>query len=195
MRTYHELVVEVTRDVRRLREENGKSPCPVDCFDCCKNTATMAISEVEARSLQVGLDALPPEIRAHIGQKAERTIARIEALGHDVANITPEAGMDVLETLKGTPEAECPMLIGGVCAVYEHRPVICRVWGYPLDNGRELACCHKTFIGRRRDYTPLNYVHYWRRCRAMSEELGAVQKKPNCYVVRSLLSSASSRKN
>lgn len=195
MRTYHELVVEVTRDVRRLREENGKSPCPVDCFDCCKNTATMAISEVEARSLQVGLDALPPEIRAHIGQKAERTIARIEALGHDVANITPEAGMDVLETLKGTPEAECPMLIGGVCAVYEHRPVICRVWGYPLDNGRELACCHKTFIGRRRDYIPLNYAHYWRRCRAMSEELGAVRKKPNCYVVRSLLSSASSRKN
>ncbi|RKU26825.1 hypothetical protein C6495_16880 [Candidatus Poribacteria bacterium] len=195
MRTYGELVTDITRDVRRLRGEYGRLPCPADCFDCCKNTATMAISEVEARALQEGLDALPPEIRAHIHQKAERTISRLEALGYDVVNATPESGMTVLETIRGTPEAECPMLIGGVCAVYEHRPVICRVWGYPLDNGRELACCHKTFIGRRRDYKPLNYAHYWRQCRALSEALGAARKTPNCYVVRSLLASASSRKN
>ncbi len=198
MQPYHELVADVMRDVRRLREEYGTSPCPANCFDCCKNTATMAISEVEAQDLKLGLDALPPEIRAHICQKAERSIGRIEALGYDAANITQESGMDVLAVLKGTPEAECPMLIGGVCTVYEHRPVICRVWGYPLDNGRELACCHKTFIGQRRDYKPLNYAHYWRQCRALSEELGATRKTPNCYLVGALLgsdASASSRKN
>ena len=112
----------------------------------------MAISEVEARDLKVGLETLPVAIRSHIRQKAERSIRKLKAHGYDTENIMPDAGMKAIGVIKGTPEGECPMLIGGVCAVYEHRPVICRVWGYPIHNGNELACCNKTFIGKRRRF-------------------------------------------
>ena len=58
MQTYRELVDEINQDVDRLRKEYGGVPCPSDCFKCCLNTSTIPISEVEARDLKVGLDAL-----------------------------------------------------------------------------------------------------------------------------------------
>lgn len=188
MRAYHKLVKEIQRDVQRLRKAAGGTPCPADCFACCRNTATMAISEVEARDLKRGLERLSAPLRTHIRRKAERTVKKLKAQGYDAENIVPDAGMKAIEALKGTPEGECPMLIGGVCAVYEHRPVICRVWGYPIYNGNELACCHKTFIGQRRRYRPLNYTRYWNVCKRLSAELGASRKTPNCYLVLRLLS-------
>ena len=122
MEAYHELLDEIQRDVQRLREESGGVPCPSDCFSCCRNTATMAISEVEARDLKVGLERLPVQLRTHIRQKAERVIRKLEAHGYNAENIIPDAGMKAIGLIKGTPEGECPMLIGGVCAVYENRP-------------------------------------------------------------------------
>jgi len=187
MKAYHELLDEIQQDIQRLRDEYGRTPCPSNCFTCCHNTATMAISEVEARNLKLGLDLLPPQIRAHIRRKAERSIKKLKAHGYNVENIIPDSGMKAIGLMKGTPEGACPMLIGGVCSVYDHRPVICRVWGYPMHNGNELACCHKTFIGQRRRFRPLNYTYYWKICQSLSRELGATQKPPNCYLVPRLL--------
>lgn len=188
MKLYEELLNEIQRDVNRLREESGGVPCPADCFSCCRNTATMAISEVEARHLKSGLDALPAEIRSHIRQKAARSIRKLKMHGYSADNIVPETGMKAIEVVKGTAEGECPMLIGGVCSVYEHRPVICRVWGYPIQNAKELACCKKTFLGKRRLFRPLDYTRYWNVCQKLSTELGATKKTPNCYLVSRLLS-------
>ena len=188
MEAYYELVDEIERDVERLRNESGGVPCPSTCFVCCHNTATMAISEVEARDLKIGLQALPAQLRTHIRQKAERSIKKLEAHGHDMESIIPDIDMEAVSVIRGKPEGECPMLIGGVCSVYEHRPVICRVWGYPINNGNELACCHKTFIGQRDRYRPLNYTRYWQVCQDLSTELGATEKTPNCYLVLRLLS-------
>ena len=188
MEAYYELLGEIERDVKRLREASGGVPCPSTCFACCHNTATMAISEVEARDLKLGLDALPVQLRAHIRAKAERSIKKLEAHGHNIETTMPDTGMEAIGVIKGTAEGECPMLIGGVCSVYEHRPVICRVWGYPIHNGNDLACCHKTFLGKRNRYRPLNYNHYWKTCQNLSIELGATRKTPNCYLVSRLLS-------
>lgn len=188
MNAYHELLDEIQCDVERLRKAVGGVPCPANCFSCCRNTATMAISAVEARDLKVGLERLPAEIRSHIRQKAEQSIRKLKAHGYDAENITPEVGMKAIDAIKGTPEGECPMLLGGVCTVYEHRPVICRVWGYPIHNSNEIACCNKTFLGKRRRFPPLNYNRYWRVCQNLSAELGATEKKPNCYLVSQLLS-------
>lgn len=188
MKTYQELLSKIQRDVEVLRDASGGVPCPTDCFSCCRNTATMAISAIEARDLNAGLKELSPEIRSHIRQKAKRSIKRLAAHGYDAEKVMPDTGMKALSVLKGTPEGECPMLIGGVCAVYEHRPVICRVWGYPIHNGKELACCNKTFLGKRRRFRPLDYNRYWQACQTLSAELGATEKTPNCYLVSQLLS-------
>ena len=187
MKAYQELVTEIDQDVKRVREEYGRVPCPTDCFQCCLNTSTIPIGEVEARDLKIALDALPQQVREHILQKAQRTIKILEAQGWTPENMAKDSGMEAIEVVKGKPFGACPMLIGGVCSVYEHRPVICRVWGYPIDNGKELACCKKTFIGQHKNYEPVKYADYWQRCKKLSEALGAVQKTPNCYLVAQLL--------
>ena len=187
MNAYHELVAEINQDVEHIREEYGGVPCPSDCFQCCLNTSTIPISEVEARDLKTALDALPQEIRKHIRQKALQTIEVLEAKGYTSEKMVKDSGMQAIEVVKGKSFGECPMLIGGVCSVYDHRPVICRVWGYPIDNGKELACCKKTFIGQRHNYKPVNYADYWRRCKTLSESLGADEKTPNCYLVVQLI--------
>ena len=191
MHTYQELVDEINQEIDRIRNEYGRSPCPSNCFQCCSNTSTIPISEVEARDLKKGLDALPPEIRQHIRQKAERTIRELEAKGYTPETMVKDTGMKAIDVVKGKSSGECPMLIGGVCSVYEHRPVICRVWGYPIDNGQNLACCKKTFIGQSRNYKPLKYADYWQRCKNLSDALGAKQKTPNCYLVVQLIEDTS----
>lgn len=46
-------------------------------------------------------------------------------------------------------EGECPLLVGGLCAIYEYRPFICRSHGLPLlsmgDDGWELSHCELNF--------------------------------------------------
>ena len=203
---YAQLVVGIERQTQQLREQRGGPPCPSDCFQCCRNTATMAISAIEAQDLKIGLQKLPHEVQAHILKKAKRTIQHLEGLGYSAKDLIAENvsqanalleiaknGMEATNALKGSPSAECPMLVGGVCAVYEHRPVICRVWGYPINNGQELACCYKTFIGERRRFEPIDYAHLWRECRDLSEKTGMTQKTPNCYLVVRLLTESEVR--
>lgn len=187
MAQYQALVDEIDKDVDQLRRQRGSSPCPSNCFDCCRNTATIPISEVEGQYLKEGLSRLPSEVRTHILKKATRSIRKLEQSGYTDDKITLNVGMEAIEAVKGKPAGECPMLIGGVCSVYAHRPVICRVWGYPINNGNELACCRKTFIGQRRQFKPIDYHRYWRASRDLSEQLGAQQKTPNCYLVARLL--------
>ncbi len=187
MSKYKQLVSEINQDVDRIRQEYGRYPCPTNCFQCCNNTSTIPISEVEARDLKIGLDALPKQIRKHIHQKAQKTIKVLESKGFTSDSMTKDSGIDAINIIKGKSYGQCPMLIGGVCSVYEHRPVICRVWGYPIDNGNELACCRKTFIGQRRDFNPVKYSLYWQKCKTLSEDLGVFKKTPCCYLVTQLI--------
>ncbi len=81
------------------------------------------------------------------------------------------------------------MLISGICTIYEHRPVICRLWGYPIFNNNEVSCCRKTFVEVRDLVKPIDYNNYWRASRELSIALGKEKKTSNCYVIIDLLDS------
>jgi hypothetical protein len=70
MERYQALVDEIDKDVDQLRLQRGGSPCPSNCFDCCRNTATIPISEVEGQYLKEGLRRLPKAVRSHILKKS-----------------------------------------------------------------------------------------------------------------------------
>ena len=55
---YLHLIKEIDHQVQALQQQSGEHPCPTDCYDCCRNTATMAISAVEAQHLSIGLKRL-----------------------------------------------------------------------------------------------------------------------------------------
>ena len=56
---YQEIISEIERETLRFQEQIGGFPCPESCYDCCYNTATMRISEIEAQDLKIGLQKLP----------------------------------------------------------------------------------------------------------------------------------------
>ncbi|HOX42645.1 MAG TPA: YkgJ family cysteine cluster protein [Myxococcota bacterium] len=89
----------------RVRAEAGTSMrCAPGCADCCARS--LSLFPVEVQRLVEAARALPPGLRA--GVRARAALALRE------------------------PEAACPLLVDGRCAVYPARPVICRTHGLPL---------------------------------------------------------------
>jgi len=114
--------------------------CHAGCSSCCE--AWLTVSAVEAAELRAGLQALPPEARARVAERGMREQAR-------------EA--------EGATDARCAMLeLDGRCAVYAHRPLVCRTQGYalryPAGFMPEAAVRARTSTG---DVThcPLNFTH------------------------------------
>ena len=195
MISYLNLIKDIDDEIQALSQQAGGPPCPMDCFECCRNTATMAISLAEAQHLAIGLKKLPAQLRKFILKKAECSINTVEQEGYS-EEIILSTGVEVAKAIKGQIGGECPMLVGGVCTVYDHRPIICRVWGYPINNGHnssEIVCCKKTFINSKKRYQALPYSKYWNESKQLSTILNTKDYKnsnsrtPNCYLVRRLL--------
>ena len=96
--------------------------CRPGCGECCSQS--FAVSEIEGALLRAGLAAAAPAVRAAI-------VARAQA---------------------HAPGQPCPALdpASQQCALYEHRPRICRKYGIPLWNPErphELETCRLNFRG------------------------------------------------
>jgi len=184
LKEYRLLAKEVDEQIAHLRTQlGGQMPCTPNCYGCCITTATLPISEVEGLDLKDGLVALPESVRSYVRWKANRTIRKLKSLNYSLENIIPDSGNKALDAIKGSQEAECPLLIGGVCSVYKQRPILCRIWGYPMFNGDEVACCRRTFKGKRDKVKPIDYTHYWSEVKRLSKKLGADEKTPICFLV------------
>jgi len=190
LKEYYLLTKEIDKQTANLRTQvDQQTLCPPDCHGCCITTATLPVSEVEGLDLKDGIIALPESVRSYVWRKANKTIRKLASLGYSLENIIPDSGNKALDAIKGAPESECPLLIGGVCSVYKHRPILCRIWGYPMFNGDEVACCRRTFIGKKDKVKPIDYTHYWYEVKRLSKKLGTDEKTPICFLVISLLES------
>jgi len=180
---YREMLAEIDRRCAELRRRyNPRMPCGYECNLCCLNTATLFISAVEAFYLREGIERLPKEVRNAVFEGARRASRRILELGKHPRDLTRE---EAVEILRGRGEGICPLLIGGVCACYDHRPIICRLWGYPIDTGGRVVCCEKTFPPEKLDeLEPIPYHRYWEEAQRLSRELlGFDRSYPMCYMI------------
>lgn len=89
------------------------------CEDNCCQSLFFHHTHAEKAYLKHGFNLLPRAERAEILDKAR-----------DYCEITfdPETPPDAGATSKKTP---CPLLLGGRCRLYRHRPMICRMHGLP----------------------------------------------------------------
>jgi hypothetical protein len=117
-------------------------PCRPGCTACCHGP--FDISAADVLLLRETVAALPTERRALIAAQARDAARRQLDLAptwqppHSVAALG-EAPFDALcEALADEP---CPCLVDGLCAVYEGRPLVCRLMGLGLaaPDGRVLA--------------------------------------------------------
>ncbi|MCM0084427.1 YkgJ family cysteine cluster protein [Geomonas sp. Red32] len=62
---------------------------------------------------------------------------------------TAEAGVIRSSAEESTPDGHCPLLKGGLCLLYEARPIICRTHGLPLlitrEGEQEVDFCPRNF--------------------------------------------------
>lgn len=138
MNKYYSICQRVESEFARNRERYGKRMrCGPGCSDCCHQL--FQITEIEAAHVSEGVSELPRARRRKLEERARRyTRERRQLIA---ATGEPEAWGSL-----PPPGARlaCPALEDGICAIYEHRPLICRRFGMPLFNpdkpGRLFAC-------------------------------------------------------
>lgn len=138
---YRALVEKVAATAAVLVERRSRDmACRSGCESCCH--AWLSVSQVEGAHVQAGLQALTDEDRT-----------RVAARG--VLEQTREAS--------GEKPARCAMLEpDGRCAIYEHRPLVCRTQGlalrYPPGFIPEGAV-RERFADGEVTHCPLNFTH------------------------------------
>lgn len=89
--------------------------CSAGCSSCCE--AWLTVSLVEAEQIRDGLLALSADARARVAARGLHERAREAALS----------------TNQSVQDARCALLESdGRCAIYEHRPLVCRTQGHAL---------------------------------------------------------------
>jgi len=127
---YQRLVARVDAFGQAIRQRYPTQiTCHAGCDGCCYQQFT--VFPVEAQHLAQAVTALAPEAR-------QRLLARLQ-------QADPWRVVD-------TPPP-CALLEHGRCSLYDHRPLICRIHGFPLSS---------TMIerpdGGQRDCCPLNFA-------------------------------------
>lgn len=129
--TYKQLVARVEAFAQTIQQRYpGRITCHVGCDGCCYQQFT--IFPIEAHHLAQTIAQLTPEARQQVRQRVE-------------------AGREVWY-LADQPQP-CVLLEHGRCCLYEGRPLICRIHGYPLSS----AMIDRP-DGRQRDCCPLNFA-------------------------------------
>jgi len=111
-------------------------PCGPNCCACC--VGIFPITRLDAKTLRLGLESLPPTQREAITTRAARQVGLIEA-SYPPLRATPYldewADPAIDEMVERFADLPCPALgIDGSCQVYAFRPITCRTMGIPSES-------------------------------------------------------------
>ncbi len=135
---YQQLCRRVAKEFRRSRRLHpGRIHCRKRCTGCCHHL--FQISELEAARISKHVKTLPPLQRHRLLDKARAYRPARQAIMNEHGYIDARGSLPPPGT-----RLPCPALADGLCAIYEHRPLICRKFGMPLHHpdrpGRIFAC-------------------------------------------------------
>ncbi len=144
----------------------------LSCEGCSTNCCTSFFQHhtyVEWIYLLKGINALPSQQQGIINTKAKAYTAKAkECLGQGVS-----------------PDAMCPLNEGGLCTVYSHRLMICRMHGTKnslhLPNGREQifrGCDRFITLPTAETIAPLDRTPFYKRLAALEMEILRRAGKP-----------------
>lgn len=116
--------------------------CKVGCSDCCH--ALFDLGLVEAMYIKSKIDGMfegaALEVLLERANEADRKIYRLKR----EANKAHEAGRsetEILERMAGQ-RVRCPALEpDDRCAIYDYRPITCRIYGVPTEIGGKAHTC------------------------------------------------------
>lgn len=115
--------------------------CRPGCTLCCHGL--FDISPLDSGLAAAGFQAAPEDVRKILGEAAALQLGLIRRVAPDwdapwvLSAIGPDRFDDLCDRLGPTP---CPALSpAGLCLIYDHRPLVCRLHGLPMFEARDGA--------------------------------------------------------
>jgi Fe-S-cluster containining protein len=135
---YRQACGRVSGEFRRNQKlHGGRIHCRAGCDDCCHHL--FQISEIEAAEISLFVKELPAASRSLLESRARSYRPARDAIMKQHGYLDARGNLPSPETRLG-----CAALVDGCCAIYDHRPLICRKYGMPLVDprqpGRVFAC-------------------------------------------------------
>ncbi|WP_319471711.1 YkgJ family cysteine cluster protein [uncultured Pseudodesulfovibrio sp.] len=142
---YEAVVADVDAVFRKFEKDTPELvKCGKGCSDCCH--ALFDITLVEAMYVnKMFNEKFSGMERSEILQRADKADRQIHKLKRKVYKASQE-GRPASEILMEVSKARvrCPLLgDDDLCALYEHRPITCRLYGVPTSIGGEAHTCNK----------------------------------------------------
>jgi Fe-S-cluster containining protein len=142
----HEAYLRIARAVdgefrRNQRLHRGRIQCRRGCTECCHHI--FHISEIEAAQISAFVKRLPAARREVLLARSQAYLPAREAVMKQHGYMQARGSLPRPET-----RLACPALIDGSCAIYDHRPLICRRFGMPLhhpDQPDRIFACELNF--------------------------------------------------
>jgi len=149
----HELMRIMNASFESAAQRSGEwLVCRPGCTQCCHGS--FAIHALDVLRLREGLVALQqsdPVLAEAMEERARQWLAKYGALflGDPENGILGESEEEQERFEEFANEAACPALDAatGLCAVYEWRPMTCRLFGPPVEMEGGLGCCELCFDG------------------------------------------------
>lgn len=119
MTTLARLHLDIDARVQGILRDSSEWLCKKGCDSCCRQLADVPqLTRTEWELLQEGLADLPPE--------------KLWEIRRNMAALGSRQSRPVV----------CPLLdlTSGTCPVYNHRPVVCRTYGFYVQRDRGLYC-------------------------------------------------------
>jgi Fe-S-cluster containining protein len=145
IRRYMELVSRVDRLFKSVEQRHSELlNCRPGCDDCCSVFFQLTLIEaffVSGTFRQM----LGPSAQARALARAEQSAALFQQATAILAGMK-DADKEELSETAAKLRIPCPLLEDHGCALYEHRPVTCRLYGVPQKiGGRVVSCPHNAF--------------------------------------------------
>lgn len=117
---------------KALRQFPEAIRCARGCAQCCRGL--FDISLLDAWVLQQGFNRLPTSLKLQVQERARARLVELQQRWPELQapyflNTLPEDSWTEMPEADPTP---CPLLSAeGLCLVYDHRPLTCRLHGLP----------------------------------------------------------------
>jgi len=163
---------QVFNAVRSRFAENVR--CEKGCSDCCH--ALFDLTLVEALYLNHAFNAaFSGKDRNDILERADDADRRVHRIKRDAFKAARE-GLDTKELMAEMAKARvrCPLLgDDGLCAMYAHRPVTCRIYGVPTAIGGQAHTCGKSGFEQGKAYPTVYLDRIQDQLYSLSHDLAA----------------------
>lgn len=170
---YEKLVQGVDQIFNKIKDEYpSQVRCDEGCTDCC--FALFDLSLVEALYLNQKFSELDSDLKNPIFIEADKADRKVHKVKKDLYKAHQEgAGEQEILEKASRIKIRCPLLRESKCALYEYRPITCRLYGIPMDVGNVTATCSRSGFEPGEKYPGVHMNRIQEKLAALSQEIAA----------------------